>query len=202
MFNFLRCIINIMQISSSSPYTISTNSSLKQNQDEEELQEEKNEEEESAKAKSFNELTQEEKNLVLKLQTRDAEVRAHEAAHQSGGTPTGAASFTYQQGPDGKMYAIGGEVPVTMQSGSTPEETVKNAREVIATALAPADPSAQDMAIASSATIMMMKAEQQIAREEQEEMLGKQTYKNEALNNEENKEYNTTQYSAEIDTPA
>lgn len=129
------------------------------------------------------ELSQDEKRLVNELQARDSEVRAHEAAHQSGGASTGGASYTYQQGPDGKMYAIGGEVSVSMRSGSTPEETIRNAQAVIAAAMAPSDPSGQDLAVASSARVMIMKAEQQKAKELQEELSGKDTYKNEANKN-------------------
>jgi hypothetical protein len=147
--------------------------------------------------KSSNELSQDEKRLVLDLQSRDAEVHAHESAHQSGGASTGAATYTYQQGPDGKMYAIGGEVSVSFQSGSTPQETIANAQAVIASALAPADPSGQDMAVASSAMVMMMKAQQQLSRETQEAVLGKETYKNEA-----DKSNNTQTGVTELDIPA
>lgn len=155
------------------------------------------ENQENKKTKSDNELTQDEKRLVLDLQARDAEVRAHEAAHQSGGASTGAATYTYQQGPDGKMYAIGGEVSVSFQSGSTPQETIANAQAVIASALAPADPSGQDLAVASSAMVMMMKAQQQVAREAQEAAMGKETYKNEA-----DKSDNTQTDLGKLDIPA
>ncbi|WP_372998652.1 putative metalloprotease CJM1_0395 family protein [Sulfurimonas sp.] len=147
------------------------------------------------KSKDTKELSQDEKRLVLDLQSRDAEVRAHESAHQSGGASTGAATYTYQQGPDGKMYAIGGEVSVSFQSGSTPQETIANAQAVIASALAPADPSGQDLAVASSAMVMMMKAQQQVAREAQEAVMGKETYKNEADNN-------SSISSTDLDIPA
>ncbi|PHQ66070.1 MAG: hypothetical protein COB99_00395 [Sulfurimonas sp.] len=149
------------------------------------------------KSKSSDELSQDEKRLVTDLQSRDAEVKAHEAAHQSGGASTGAATYTYQQGPDGKMYAIGGEVSVSFQTGSTPQETIANAQAVIASALAPANPSGQDMAVASSAMVMMMKAQQQVAREAQEAVMGKETYKNEA-----NKSNNTSPDSTDLDIPA
>jgi len=155
------------------------------------------EKKEAEKSKSTDELSQDEKQLVIDLQTRDAEVKAHEAAHQSGGASTGAATYTYQQGPDGKMYAIGGEVSVSFQTGSTPQETIANAQAVIASALAPADPSGQDMAVASSAMVMMMKAQQQLAREAQEAVLGKETYKNEA-----DKSNNTLPQVNDIDIPA
>ena len=151
----------------------------------------------SEKSKSSEELSQDEKRLVNELQSRDMEVRAHEAAHQSGGAATGGASYTYQQGPDGKMYAIGGEVSVSMRGGSTPDETIANAQAVIASAMAPSDPSAQDFAVASSARVIMMKAQQQKTRELQEETLGKETYKSEA-----NKDTDAKEESNGIDIPA
>ncbi len=193
-----------MQIGSNTNYNISSSYSVKLNEKEELVyenndeirskaraervlkeDEERKSKETSQKGKST-ELTQGEKELVIDLQSRDTEVRAHEAAHQSGGASTGAATFTYQQGPDGKMYAIGGEVSISFQTGSTPHETIANARAVIASALAPADPSGQDMAVASSAMLMMLKAEQQLAKETQEEITGKETYKNEADSEEQN----------------
>ncbi len=134
------------------------------------------------KSKLINELSPDEKKLVADLATRDAEVKAHESAHQSGGAATGAATFSYQQGPDGKMYAIGGEVSVSMKAGSTPQETIANAQAVIASAMAPADPSGQDHAVAASAAMMISKAQQQISREKQEQIEGKETYKNESQN--------------------
>lgn len=154
--------------------------------------------EQAEKSGSPKELSQDEKRLVGDLQARDLEVRAHEAAHQSGGASTGGASYTYQQGPDGKMYAIGGEVSVSMGGGSTPDEIIRNAQAVISSAMAPANPSGQDFSVASSARVMMMKAQQQKTKELQEEMLGKETYKNEALQNDTTNE----DESNKIDIPA
>jgi len=123
-------------------------------------------------------LSDDEKRLVKDLASRDAEVKAHEAAHQaSGGGMTGAASYSYQQGPDGKMYAIGGEVSISMKKGSTPEETIANARQIAASAMAPGSPSPQDFAVASSAKVMEMKAQQQINKERQKELTGQEVYK-------------------------
>jgi len=185
-----------MQIGSNSFYDSSINYTIKLNDKEvlvledDELRKvkektpyEKLQAQEEKKAKetdesSQNKLSEDEKRLVLDLQSRDSEVRAHESAHQSGGGATGAASFSYQQGPDGKMYAIGGEVSINIQTGSTPQETIANAKAVMSSALAPADPSGQDQAVASSAAMMIVKAEQQIARQKQEELDGKDIYKN------------------------
>jgi hypothetical protein len=130
------------------------------------------------------ELSPDELKLLKELEARDSEVKAHEAAHQAaGGGMTGAATYTYQQGPDGKMYAIGGEVSISISSGSSPEETIKNARQVAAAAMAASDPSPQDHAVASSARVMEMKALQQLAKESQKEMSAKDAYQNEGNTN-------------------
>jgi len=155
------------------------------NPQEKKLKEEKeNKVQKSKEALSSNELSEDEERLVKELQSRDSEVRAHEAAHQAaGGGMTGAASYTYQQGPDGKMYAIGGEVSISMSTGSTPQETIANARKIAAAAMAPGNPSPQDHSVAASARVMEMKAQQQLAKQQQEEMLGSNTYTNQDEDN-------------------
>ena len=136
---------------------------------------------------SPDELSVDEERLVKELQARDSEVKAHEAAHQAaGGGMTGAASYTYQQGPDGKMYAIGGEVSISMSTGSTPEETIANARQIATAAMAAGDPSPQDYSVAASARVMEMKAQQQLAKEQQEEVLGKEAYVNDSKDRDKN----------------
>ena len=110
-------------------------------------------------------LSSEQKDLVTKLAARDTAVRAHEAAHQAAAAGLGGgASFTYETGPDGKRYAVGGEVPVSLRSGRTPQETLSNAQTVRSAALAPADPSSQDLAVAAQATQMEAAARQQMAQ--------------------------------------
>lgn len=107
---------------------------------------------------------------IAQLQQRDREVRAHEQAHISagGGLITSGASYTYQAGPDNKRYAIGGEVGIDTSPGRTPEETLDRAARIRAAALAPADPSAQDMQVAAAADRMAMEArmELNVARSE------------------------------------
>ncbi len=126
------------------------------------------------------ELTRGEEMQISKLKARDAEVRAHEAAHLAvaGSLAAGGASYTYQQGPDGKMYAIGGEVPINLSKGATPEQTAANMRKVRAAALAPSNPSGQDLKIASTAAMLEMKARMEIAEEKREELDGDKKDKN------------------------
>jgi hypothetical protein len=187
-----------MNISSSTFYSTSTSYQPSLSSKDKEQKEGENAQDQ----KPQNELSEDEKKVVLELQSRDAEVRAHEAAHKSAGAATGAASYTYQKGPDGKMYAIGGEVSVSYKEGSTPQETIANADAVIAAALAPANPSAQDMAVASSANVMKIKAQQQLAQEAQEKLTGKDTYKNEAEKTNNSNDTNLLEEPIKLDIPA
>ncbi|MBC3807228.1 hypothetical protein H8K52_07695 [Undibacterium seohonense] len=102
---------------------------------------------------------------LTKLQARDRAVRQHEMAHlaASGALATSGASFTYQKGSDGVSYAVGGEVGIDTSPGSTPEDTIARARQIQAAALAPADPSGQDRAVASQAAQMEIVARTQLA---------------------------------------
>jgi hypothetical protein len=122
-------------------------------------------------------LTARQQREVLELQQSDTHVRQHEAAHQAaGGSLTGGATFSYQQGPDGRSYAVGGEVPVSLRVGRTPEETISNARQARRAALAPADPSPQDLAVAAQATQLELSAQVRKARQASE-AYGKQSRK-------------------------
>lgn len=113
----------------------------------------------------------EEKVELASLRKRDQEVRTHEQAHiaAAGGLTKGGATFSFQQGPDGKHYAVGGEVNIdTSPVSGNPEATVRKAKQIRAAALAPADPSAQDRAVAASATALEAQAQQELQKEEQE----------------------------------
>jgi hypothetical protein len=75
----------------------------------------------------------------------------------------GAASFTYETGPDGNRYAIGGEVPISAPKGATPQDDIRIAQTIRAAALAPSDPSGQDLAVAANATAMESRARAEAA---------------------------------------
>ena len=104
---------------------------------------------------------------VRELEQIDRNVRAHEAAHiaAGAGVVTGGASFSYTRGPDGKMYATAGEVPISMEKEDTPQETIANARKIIAAAMAPSDPSPQDYKVAASAMQMENAAKIELSQE-------------------------------------
>lgn len=126
---------------------------------------------ETAGAKENPELSAEESQQLEKLKARDREVRAHELAHlaAAGSLATSGASFTYQRGPDGASYAIGGEVQIDTSAGSNPEETIRKAQIIRAAAQAPAEPSGQDRSVAAKASQMEAKARAELATADEEE---------------------------------
>ena len=94
-----------------------------------------------------------------RLRITEQKVKAHELAHKTaGGDLAGPVRYKYTKGPDGKLYITGGEVPLRLKEGRTPEETIEIAQKVKRAALAPMNPSPQDRAVAAKATAMEMKA--------------------------------------------
>ncbi|TYK66580.1 putative metalloprotease CJM1_0395 family protein [Colwellia echini] len=102
--------------------------------------------------------------IINQLQLRDKEVKAHELAHAStGGATTGSPSYTFEVGPDGKKYAVAGEVSVDLSSvPGDPKATITKMQKVYAAALAPADPSVQDIRVAASATQKILSAQSEL----------------------------------------
>ena len=117
--------------------------------------------------KSGQQLSDSEKRETQELQRRDQEVRAHEAAHKAaaGRYATGGASFDYQRGPDGRQYAVGGEVSIDTSRPENPSEALSKAQAIQAAALAPAEPSAQDRQVAQAASQMAAEARAELARQ-------------------------------------
>ncbi|WP_297812814.1 putative metalloprotease CJM1_0395 family protein [uncultured Helicobacter sp.] len=132
-------------------------------------------------------LDESEQQYVRELAAIDANVRAHEAAHvgAGAGVVSGGASFGYTRGPDGKMYATSGEVPISMKEGRTPEETIQNARQIISAAMAPSDPSPQDYKVAANAAQMEVQARNEQAKERAEEIEERAKDSNETENSKE-----------------
>lgn len=100
-------------------------------------------------------LDPEQETIVTQLQARDSAVRQEERAHAAAAGPYGSApQYDYQIGPDGKAYAIGGHVDVSVSlSGDTTDRdralaTLQNA------ALAPNAPSGADMAAFRQASLL------------------------------------------------
>ncbi len=127
----------------------------------------------TANTNTRNEPNAEELKKVQELKQRDLEVRTHEAAHlaAAGQYATGGAKFQYQRGPDGKNYAVGGEVSIdTSAIPNNPEATIKKAQQIQAAARAPAEPSSQDRQVAAEASKMESEARVDLAEQRQEKI--------------------------------
>ncbi len=108
---------------------------------------------------------------IAELQKVDREVRAHEAAHlaAAGGLARGV-SFQYVTGPDGRQYAVAGEVSIdTAPVSGDPEKTIQKAQQIRAAATAPAQPSGQDQQVAAQAAQMEQAARQELAERQRKE---------------------------------
>jgi hypothetical protein len=119
------------------------------------------------------ELTPEEQEQVRELKARDQEVRIHEAAHVAvgGSYVTGGPTYSYQTGPDGKQYAVGGEVGIdTGEVSGDPEATIRKMQTVAAAALAPAEPSGQDQKVAAAARQKEAQARAELARQDRDRL--------------------------------
>ncbi|KAF0811854.1 hypothetical protein IGB42_03664 [Andreprevotia sp. IGB-42] len=120
---------------------------------------------ETAKASDGTQLDEKSRAALTELQQTDRKVRQHEQAHLSaaGGLATSGASYSFETGPDGKRYAVAGDVHVDVSPGKTAEETLRKARIVQAAALAPADPSGQDRSVAAAAAALEAQANAEIS---------------------------------------
>ena len=116
-------------------------------------------------------LTPDEQRRVAELQKIDRAVHAHELAHlaAAGGLATSGASYTYVYGPDGKRYAVGGEVSIDTSAESKPQANIDKGRRIRAAAMAPADPSAQDRAVASAGDRLVALGRQELAAEQRQQ---------------------------------
>ncbi|PIQ95678.1 MAG: hypothetical protein COV67_13580 [Nitrospinae bacterium CG11_big_fil_rev_8_21_14_0_20_56_8] len=113
-------------------------------------------------------LTEEERRVLQELRSRDREVRSHEAAHKSaaGSYAKGGPTFEYQTGPDGRRYAVGGEVQIDSSPvPGNPRATIQKAQIIRRAANAPRNPSAQDRRVAAQAAQMEAAARRDLKEE-------------------------------------
>ncbi|WP_222943325.1 putative metalloprotease CJM1_0395 family protein [Shewanella algae] len=87
------------------------------------------------------------------LMKRDTQVRSHEQAHAAVGViHAGQPAFEFEKGPDGKRYAVEGEVQIDVSVvNGDPLATMAKMKQVYAAAMAPVDPSMADIRVAAEA---------------------------------------------------
>ncbi|WP_445947508.1 putative metalloprotease CJM1_0395 family protein, partial [Shewanella sp.] len=110
---------------------------------------------------------------VNQLSKRDTEVKTHEQAHAAvGGVHAQSPSFTYEKGPDGKRYAVDGEVQidVSVVNGDA-QATLNKMMKVYSAAMAPVQPSMADIRVAAEALQKMNAAREELAIERQQSVI-------------------------------
>lgn len=120
---------------------------------------------------SEKQLTPEQQQEIAKLKAADAEVKTHEQAHiaAAAGLRTSAPSYQYETGPDGKKYAVAGEVSISFSKTGDPQKDIVMAETLKSAALAPANPSGQDMAVAKQAEEMIQQDKNEIQEQNQQQ---------------------------------
>ncbi|MBH3339595.1 hypothetical protein I5L51_10800 [Pseudomonas mendocina] len=108
---------------------------------------------------------------ITELVQRDREVRTHEQAHAAvGGQYAGAPTYSFKRGPDGQRYAVSGEVSIdTAPVPNDPEATLRKMETVLRAALAPIEPSPQDLRVAALAQAQAAQARVELAELRSEE---------------------------------
>jgi len=116
-------------------------------------------------------LTPAEERQIRVLQQQDAAIRRHEQAHAAaGGAYAGAPQYQYTTGPDGRRYAIGGEVSIDAGAvRGNPEASIAKLQAVKRAALAPTEPSPQDRRVAAQADLGIAQARVELREERAEE---------------------------------
>ncbi|MGG2398223.1 putative metalloprotease CJM1_0395 family protein [Pseudomonas sp. SH1-B] len=102
---------------------------------------------------------------IADLVQRDREVRTHEQAHAAvGGQYAGSPTYSFKRGPDGQRYAVSGEVSIdTAPVPNDPEATLRKMEIVLRAALAPIEPSPQDLRVAALAQAQAAQARVELA---------------------------------------
>lgn len=132
-------------------------------------------------------LSPEEKRIIAELQARDRAVRNEEERHaatagQFGGEP----QYTYRRGPDGKLYAVEGKVPIRLgAAGGSPEDQEKALRRVQAAAVSVQSPSSGDYAaLAGAATSLAAQESGDTASPDEKRRAAEAAYRNAQKNAE------------------
>jgi len=106
---------------------------------------------------------------IDQLAQRDTEVNTHEQAHAAvGGSLAQSPSYQYERGPDGRRYAVDGEVNIDVSTlDGDAQATLTKMQKVYAAAMAPVQPSMADIRVAAQALQNMNDANKELAQDRQ-----------------------------------
>lgn len=91
--------------------------------------------------------------VLEKFKQTDAKIRSHEQVHASIGHTTTPISYNYQQGPDGKMYVVGGSVRFDTSIPSDPKAAIFKLDQLQKAASSVAEPSGADNTITTQSNL-------------------------------------------------
>lgn len=91
--------------------------------------------------------------VLEKFKQTDTNIRSHEQIHASIGHTTAPIAYTYQKGPDGKMYAVGGSVRLDTSIPNDPKAAAFKLDMLQKAASGPTDSSAADNTIAAQSNL-------------------------------------------------
>ena len=91
--------------------------------------------------------------VLQKYKDLDSEVKSHEQAHSSNAPTTAPINYSYQVGPDGKVYASGGSVRFDTSIPTDPALANEKLQKLESAASAPAELSIADAQIAKAASL-------------------------------------------------
>lgn len=107
---------------------------------------------------------------IQQLAQRDREVKAHEQAHAAvGGVYASQPHYDYVKGPNGVRYATSGHVNIDVSPiEGDPQATLEKMQTVARAALAPAQPSSSDRAVAAKANRLAAQARSEMITQSEE----------------------------------
>lgn len=94
--------------------------------------------------------------VLEKFKSKDAEVKQHEESHTANGVAKSTIKYNYQTGPDGKLYAVGGEVKLDTSLPSDEKQAIDKLEKLASASSAPSQLSAADSQIAIAANLNKM----------------------------------------------
>jgi hypothetical protein len=98
--------------------------------------------------------------VLQKFKQKDNEIRRHEASHSQ--ILGQKVSYKYQIGPDGKMYAVGGETVLDTSLPQDPNNALNKIEQIKKAATASSSLSSADLYIVNSANIVKAKLSAQL----------------------------------------
>ncbi|AZG73099.1 putative metalloprotease CJM1_0395 family protein [Shewanella livingstonensis] len=154
-------------------------------------------------AKKQQQIAQAETKQIDQLAQRDTEVKTHEQAHAAvGGSLAQSPSYQYEKGPDGRRYAVEGEVSIDVSTVSgDAQATLTKMQKVYAAAMAPVQPSMADIRVAAQALQNMNEANKELIQHRQQNVSSTQKSQHTSLaDNIVNSMDNDQQFTSTMDS--